>query len=327
MSLRTPFTRRHLIGGLGAAGVATAGGIGLAGSAVAAPGDQNDGLASGPSASPTATPARTEDLVNPVVQSLGAIDFQPANFPAGLVYVYVVPGGVRVTAQGAFFNCGLRLPVGATIMGAKVFVNPNGGGVNAAIERYDPLAATFEDLIFASSTNGSVPETINLPLTHVVQAGWNYRIDNVFLTSGATGATLYGAEVTYTIPPDPAPPAPPAPPTGLFTPFVGPPRVYDSRTSGVKLAASEERIITLGVPGTVKAAIFNLTVTETVGAGFAACFRADIAWPVNSSINWYEAGANTANLVICAVDAAGRIKVRGGANSTHFIIDMIGTFV
>ena len=321
MSFRTPLTRRHLIGGLGAASVATAGGIGLAGTAGAVSGeDQNGGNAPGQSAAPSATPRRIEDLTNPIVQSLGAIDFQPAGFPTGLTYQYVVPGGVRVTAGTTFFNAGLRLPVGATIMGAKVFVNPNGAVVNAAIERYDPLAATFEDLIFASSTNGSVPETINLPLTHVVEAGWNYRIDNVFLQAGATAATLYGAEVTYTIPPDPAA-------SGLFTPFVGPPRVYDSRTSGIKLAANEERIIPLGVPGTVKAAIFNLTVTETQGGGFAACFKADITWPGNSSINWYEANANTANLVVCAVDATGRIKVRGGANSTHFIVDMVGTFV
>jgi hypothetical protein len=320
MTFESSITRRRLIGGLGAAGIVTATGVGLAGSADAATdGDQNDGLAPVPSAPPRAIDAH--DLANPIVQTLGAIDFQPANAAAALAYAYVIPGGVQVTAGSAFFNAGLRLPVGATIIGAKVFVNPNGGGVSPHIERYDPLVPAFEDLTSGSSTTGTSPELVNLPLTHVVQAGWNYRIDNIVLASG--GAILYGAEVTYTIPPDPPVPAP----TGVFVPFTGiNPRVYDSRVSAGKLANNQERVIPLGVPGTVKGAVFNLTVTETQTAGFVACFKADITWPGNSSINWYETGANTANLVVCAVDAAGQIRIRGGVDSTHVVIDLIGTF-
>ena len=109
----------------------------------------------------------------------------------------------------------------------------------------------------------------------------------------------------------------PAPADGLFVPFAGVnPRVYDSRAGGVKLAADEERVVPLGVPGTVKAAVFNLTVTQTQAQGFVSCFRADIAFPGNSSINWYEPGADVANLVICAVDSSGQVHVRGGRDST-----------
>lgn len=48
--------------------------------------------------------------------------------------------------------------------------------------------------------------------------------------------------------------------------------------------------------------------------------------PRNSSVNWYALGANTANLVVCAVDATGKIKIRGVVDSTHVVIDLIGTF-
>lgn len=168
-----------------------------------------------------------------------------------------------------------------------------------------------------SSTAGADVEAVTFSLTHAVDPAWNYILLSPQMD--AAGPILYGAEVTYTIPTDP---------TGVFVPFAGSnPRVYDSRTGAGKLAGGAERVIPLGVPGTVKAAVFNITVTETETAGFVACFKADIAWPGNSSVNWYESGANTANLVICAVDATGAIRIRGGNDDTHVVIDLIGTFV
>lgn len=319
MTWGSPLTRRHLIGGLGAAGVATATGVGLAGAASAAAGDQGgDGGTPSTAAQPEVD---SRDLANPIVQTLGSIDFQPAD---SITYAYVNQGGVMATgAAGTWFNAGLRLPVGATITGTVVYLDPNGVARDVRFSRYNPLTtATFEILASATSTTGTVSEAVPMPITHTVEAGWNYRFDNIRLNPA--GAILYGAQVTYTIPPDP--PFPTLP-TGFFVPFAGPPRVYDSRTGAGKLAANQERVIPLGVPGTVKAAVFNITVTETETAGFVACFKADIPWPGNSSVNWYEGGANTANLVICAVDAAGAIKIRCGNDDTHVVIDMIGMFV
>ena len=308
-----------MIGGVGAAGVATATGLSLGTQAYATAGGQ-DGERR-PVSSPfteSTTLEYPEALANPIVQTLGAIDFQGAGEPGA--YAYASPGGVLVsTAPGTWFNGGLRLPVGATIVSASVYVNPNGVTVSPNLNRYNPLSTDFETLASGTSTTGTARETIAMPLAapHVVEAGWNYRFTDVRLDVG--GAILYGAQVTYTIPSDPV---------GHFVPFVGVnPRVYDSRTSGIKLGANEERVIPLGVPGSVQAAVFNLTVTQTQAQGFVSCFRADVGFPGNSSINWYEPGADVANLVVCAVDPGGQIRLRGGRDATHVVIDLIGTFV
>ena len=309
MTAHRPLSRRHVIGGLGAAGAATATGFGLPGMAFAA-----DGVAASP-----------RDLPNPIVQDFSASDFMPGgNDQGNLVWGYYGTGSVRVTTGGETFSCGLRLPAGAVITGARFVILPNGAPRPLNLVRHRVIPPATETVASATSTSGFSSEVVPLAVNHTIEAGWAYRFE-IFLTTG--GAVLYGAQVTYTIPPDPPYPGGPAPVTGVFVPFSGSnPRVYDSRTGAGKLAANEERVIPLGVPGSVRAAVFNITVTETQTAGFVACFKADTTWPGNSSVNWYQGGANTANLVVCAVDTAGAIKIRGGNDSTHVVIDLIGTF-
>jgi hypothetical protein len=62
---------------------------------------------------------------------------------------------------------------------------------------------------------------------------------------------------------------------------------------------------------------------ERLGKGSAA----GVAWPNNSSINWGASNQTIANGVITAVDGNGNIKIRGGGNPTHVIIDRIGFMV
>ena len=114
-----------------------------------------------------------------------------------------------------------------------------------------------------------------------------------------------------------------APPPQAFVALTGVPR-YDTRTGAGKLKPGEERIVNVGAPAAASAAVINLTVTETEAAGFVAAFRADIAWPGNSSINWSSPNQNIANGVICPVDATGSIKIRGGVAPTHVVIDSEG---
>jgi hypothetical protein len=105
------------------------------------------------------------------------------------------------------------------------------------------------------------------------------------------------------------------------------PRVYNSRDGGQpKRGDGEERTVALapGIPAAANAAVINLTVTETVAAGYVAVFPANVAWPGNSSINWSDPIQNIANTAITGIDPSSQIKIRGGANPTHVIIDVLG---
>lgn len=113
----------------------------------------------------------------------------------------------------------------------------------------------------------------------------------------------------------------------MFVPLTPIPRVYNSRDGGQpKRGDGEERTVALapGIPAAANAAVINLTVTETVAAGYVAVFPANVAWPGNSSINWSDPNQNIANTAITGIDPSSQIKIRGGANPTHVIIDVLG---
>lgn len=115
-------------------------------------------------------------------------------------------------------------------------------------------------------------------------------------------------------------------------------RSYDSRdSSGTKIPALETRTISLAngkdgggttvaaVPAGATAAIVTLTVTETTGdGGFLKLYGASSPEPATSSINWAGANQNLSVSTLVAVDSSGQVKVTGGANATHFVIDVIG---
>ena len=82
---------------------------------------------------------------------------------------------------------------------------------------------------------------------------------------------------------------------------------------------------TAAVPAGATAAVVTLTVTETNGpGGFLKLYGAASAEPATSSINWSGSDQNLSVSTLVAVDASGQVKVTGGANSTHFVIDVIG---
>ena len=121
-------------------------------------------------------------------------------------------------------------------------------------------------------------------------------------------------------------------------------RAYDSRvpTGAAKIVPNETRTISLAsgkdaagtsfiaVPPGATAAIVTLTVTETTigkggNGGFLTMYSAALATqPATSSINWAGVDQNVAVTTQVAVDASGEVKVAGGANDTHFVIDVIG---
>ena len=123
-------------------------------------------------------------------------------------------------------------------------------------------------------------------------------------------------------------------------------RAYDSREAApvAKIAANETRTISLAtghelgsttaqqaVPPGATAAIVTLTVTETNGGpggngGFLKIYSVDSPEPATSNINWAGPDQNLAVNTQVAVDATSSVKVKGGANSTHFVIDVVGYY-
>ena len=119
-------------------------------------------------------------------------------------------------------------------------------------------------------------------------------------------------------------------------------RAYDSRTADGPLSPNQTRTISLAtgkdgaqaiklaVPAGATGAIVTLTVTDTtVGVGgpggFLTMYSAALPTPPStSSINWTGAGQNLAVSTQTTVDASGSVKITDGANSTNFVIDVLG---
>lgn len=103
-------------------------------------------------------------------------------------------------------------------------------------------------------------------------------------------------------------------------------RAYDSRSGDGKLTGGGQRTITLtGVPAGSSAATVSLTVTATTGSGYLGLFKDGVAYPGNSNLNWYAAGQTLAVTTVSAVSTSSRIVVRaGGSGATHVIVDVIG---
>lgn len=228
--------------------------------------------------------------------------------------------GVQITpaTPGSYLNANMPLPVGSVIRQINVAYQGQ-PVVVVGVRSMTTNPQTPGTFVSQSLAAGGGPKTQTLELNQpsgglqpiTVVAGATYLL-RFFL---GVGDSIYGASVGYT------------PPTQTFLPFSGgAPRILDTRESGGKFAAGEERTVALGFPG-VRGAVMNLAITETVGAGFVAVYPANISYPGNASINWSASNQNISNGVITSVDANAAIKVRAGANATHVVIDRIGWFV
>ncbi|MEL6891434.1 MAG: hypothetical protein AAFP84_07555 [Actinomycetota bacterium] len=132
---------------------------------------------------------------------------------------------------------------------------------------------------------------------------------------------------------------------GAFHP-AAPGRAYDSRVlvpNPGMLATGVDRTVSVAdgrdadtgeitladlVPEGATAIAFNLTITETVGAGFLSLAPGDSTESSASTINWGGPGVTVANAGIVKLDDARQVKVfAGGAGSTHFLLDITGYFL
>jgi hypothetical protein len=126
----------------------------------------------------------------------------------------------------------------------------------------------------------------------------------------------------------------------IFEPITpAPVRVYDSRAgyppSDVdkgQLQTNEQRTIDLSHGGVLNltgsyAALVNLTVVNTNGAGYVAIFAADVAWPGNSNINWFASNQILANNATSLFDPSFNIKALNGGPPTDLVIDVMGSYL
>jgi hypothetical protein len=117
---------------------------------------------------------------------------------------------------------------------------------------------------------------------------------------------------------------------------ISPERVYDSRTGGGKLADGVERIVSVVGPNpgapvvepNATAVAITLTVTETEGVGgFLAVRPAGTPYRGTSSVNWFGPNQNLACTVISKLGGDRQLTVRGGAQPTHFLVDVTGYYL
>jgi hypothetical protein len=226
--------------------------------------------------------------------------------------VYQDATGVQPDAANERLSASLPIPSGSTIFQLNIAYQqqPIIEIWKRSLASPTPYAPVFQQ----SVPMGSGPSTATFDFSPPIAVEPATTVAVRFFATA--GSSVFGVTIGYT------------PPSQSFIPFTGTtPRVLDTRVTGGPLANGEERTVPLGFPG-ARGAVINLTVTETEGnGGFVAVFPANIAWPGNSSINWFGPGQNLANGVVTALDPSGQIKIHGGAASTHVVIDRIGWLI
>jgi hypothetical protein len=304
----TTISRRGVLAGIGATTGAVA--FGVLGETAGAQTDPSGGFAaSGAGLAPQLSTA----ALPPLTAGLVYIPIDPTAF---FVYnettngrVVSATSGTTVVTAGLGVMAPVQVPVGSVIKELIfTYVSPAGAS---------PLRFFKKDLLGSYAIVGQIPTlpngagvlTASIPLDEHVDGSASYM---VLMDTMAVTQFVGGALVGY------------LPPPQAFVAISPVNRVLDTRTTGGKLAANEERVVDLHVPTFARAAVINLTVTNTEIAGFVAVFPANVAYPGNSSINWSATGQNLANGVITATDPTGKVKIRGGVNPTDVVIDVQG---
>jgi hypothetical protein len=302
-------SRRTVLAGMGAAATAV-GAIGVAGTAGASPAPSGGGFGDGASPAPAAGAVLEPEALTPGLTyvNLDPIAFTPIDFTQGRV-IDVRGFAALATPMGGGLFSPIILAVGSVIKEITLsYIVPTPGPRFQVWRR--PVGAAYTRIVDMPITAGAGVQSQMATITADVNETTTYMVMLNPITT--TAQAVVDALVGYTPPPQ------------AFVPLNPVPRVLDTRVTGGKLQNNEERVVALGVPGFAKAAVINLTVTETELAGFVAVFGANVLWPGNSSVNWSVTGQNLANGVITAIDPSGKIKIRGGVNPTHVVIDVQG---
>ena len=119
-------------------------------------------------------------------------------------------------------------------------------------------------------------------------------------------------------------------------------RLYDSRTLHIggttrngPISGGQDRPVSIEIDNDdqvielpaadVRAAMINLTVTETVGSGYLAVGNpGPDGTRTTSNINWSASGQTLANLALTTLFEGNLTIFAGGGGSTNFIVDLMG---
>jgi hypothetical protein len=125
-----------------------------------------------------------------------------------------------------------------------------------------------------------------------------------------------------------------------------PVRVYDSRPVNPAIPAANgagpisggvSRTVSLAsglvastptsaVPTGARGVMIGLVITSTVGGGRLGVHASTIAWPRNSSTNWYTSGQTVNVTTVSELAGVAALGVSCEGGSTEFIIDVLGYF-
>jgi hypothetical protein len=231
--------------------------------------------------------------------------------------------GLAVTAGSATFFAPLFLPQGAIVreLAFECFNSNASTGLGVGFTR-TTLASSTVGGSFAFSTPSASKHTILLSVSGsfatIDNAAFSYAL-SAFLQPPAAQFGLFGARLAYE--------------SGqLFSPVKPAARKLDTRIPGPsfgKLAGGSSRTVALTpqLPGGAKAALVNLTVTNTVGSGFMTARAAGSPATSTSNINWFGSAQTLANNATVAVSAAGAITITaGGFGAADVLVDLLGYY-
>jgi hypothetical protein len=240
-----------------------------------------------------------------------------------------VNGSFPSTANG-YVGASIDLPAGSLVVDVVFFLHQTAGQQLCAVQLYhlDAPSNSYE-ILLSQAADGTGVLTLSAA-AHA--AGLPRQINQndaltAFVWRGAQTAVCRGIRVDYV----PAATGVGAAGGGLVP--IAPARVYDSRHAGGKLTAGEERPVSVAsalaggavVPPGASAAVITLTVTDTEGpGGYVAAFPAGTTWSGTSSVNWFGAAQNLATTALVALGTNLDLVLRGGAASTHVVVDVTG---
>jgi hypothetical protein len=320
-------SRRKLLGGLGTfAGASLL--VGARKGAAASPAGET-----GAEGLPTFAPAgyvQPEGVIAPVAPAVNpawtylTVGYR-SFFSQTPITTTVDVNGLHAATEG-FFTAALDLPQGAILREATFHVynaSPS-TGLSVGVGVLTPPSASMGGSFGFTSPNALV-HTVTLtsfPFVNPIDNTLSGYLLSSFLTGGATFGLL-GARLAWE--------------KGLFFTAVNPQvRKLDTRSPGPftgKLAGG----VTIApisllpeLPSGAKAAVLNVTVTQTEGAGFLGLFPDGTAWPHTSSINWSGPGQTVANGTTVSVSPAGALSIICGGTAdakAHVVVDLLGYYL